>query len=221
MAYADVNDMLEMTETLISGMANSIIGSSKVKYHPKGPSAVEWDIDFSPPFRRISMIPELERILKCTFPPAETLASIESNIFLSNICTKYNIECPSPRTSARILDKLVSEFIEPQCISPTFITDHPLIMSPLAKSHRSKPGLSERFECFVATKEICNAYTELNDPFEQRERFKQQAIDSQMGDEEAQLIDEDFCKSLEYGLPPTAGWGIFFLTEDLELIALQ
>lgn len=86
--------------------------------------------------------------------------------------------------------------------------DHPLIMSPLAKDHRSIPGLTERFELFVATKELCNAYTELNDPYEQRERFSQQAKDKAQGDDEAQMVDEDFITSLEYGLPPTAGWGL-------------
>jgi lysyl-tRNA synthetase class 2 len=118
------------------------------------------------------------------------------------------------------LDKLVGEFIENTCISPTFITEHPQMMSPLAKAHRSTLGLCERFECFVATKEICNAYTELNDPFDQRERFEQQAGDKEMGDDEAQLIDETFCNALEYGLPPTGGWGLgldrltMFLTDS-------
>jgi lysyl-tRNA synthetase class 2 len=103
---------------------------------------------------------------------------------------------------------LVGEFIEPKCISPTYITDHPEIMSPLSKYHRSCPGLTERLELFVAGREIVNAYTELNDPFVQRERFQQQAKDKAAGDDEAQLVDENFCTSLEYGLPPTGGWGI-------------
>jgi lysyl-tRNA synthetase class 2 len=110
--------------------------------------------------------------------------------------------------------------METQCISPTFITEHPQMMSPLAKAHRSITGLCERFECFVATKEICNAYTELNDPFDQRERFEQQAGDKAMGDDEAQMVDEVFCNALEYGLPPTGGWGLgldrltMFLTDS-------
>lgn len=130
------------------------------------------------------------------------------------------MDCSAPRTSARLLDKLVGDFIEVNCISPTFITEHPQMMSPLAKAHRSTSGLCERFECFVATKEICNAYTELNDPFDQRERFEQQAGDKAAGDDEAQLVDEVFCNSLEYGLPPTAGWGMgidrmtMFLTDS-------
>ncbi|KAJ2027117.1 Lysine--tRNA ligase [Coemansia sp. S2] len=120
-----------------------------------------------------------------------------------------------------MLDKLVGEFLEVQAMErPLFITNHPQMMSPLAKYHRSIPGLCERFELFVATKEVCNAYTELNDPKVQRERFAQQADDKAAGDDEAQLIDENFCTSLEYGLPPTGGWGMgierlcMFLTDS-------
>ncbi|CAF3038598.1 unnamed protein product, partial [Rotaria sp. Silwood2] len=103
---------------------------------------------------------------------------------------------------------LVGHFIEPHCLNPTFICDHPQIMSPLAKYHRSIPGLTERFELFVCYKELCNAYTELNDPIVQREMFELQAKNKSAGDEEAQTIDENYCKALEYGLPPTGGWGI-------------
>ena len=104
--------------------------------------------------------------------------------------------------------QLVGQFLEEQCINPTFICDHPQVMSPLAKGHRSEPGLTERFELFIMKKEVCNAYSELNDPFVQRERFEQQAKDREAGDDEAQVIDEDFCTALEYGLPPTGGWGL-------------
>ena len=107
-----------------------------------------------------------------------------------------------------MLDKLCSKFIESKCLNPTFIIDHPQVMSPLAKYHREHEGLSERFELFVNYHEICNSYTELNDPFIQRELFEVQAKQKAEGDDEAQLIDENFCKSLEYGLPPTAGWGL-------------
>lgn len=207
MAYADVYDLMKLTESLLSGMVKHITGGYKIKYHPNGPEGEAWDIDFTPPFRRVSIIEELERVLKCEFPKDMDLGSDEANKFLSDLCKKHKVDCSAPRTSARLLDKLVGEFIEVTCISPTFICDHPMMMSPLAKQHRSKKGLCERFECFVATKEICNAYTELNDPFDQRERFEQQAKDKAAGDDEAQMIDETFCNSLEYGLPPTAGWG--------------
>ncbi|KAJ3115017.1 lysyl-tRNA synthetase [Phlyctochytrium bullatum] len=208
MAYADMYDLMDMTEVLLSGMVKHITGGYKVVYHPQGPDGEAMTIDFTPPFRRVRMIPELERILKVKFPSADTLQSDAGIKFLSDLCAKHNVDCSPPRTASRLLDKLVGEFIEVSCISPTFITEHPIIMSPLAKAHRSEKGLCERFECFVATKEICNAYTELNDPFDQRERFEQQAKDKAAGDDEAQMVDETFCNSLEYGLPPTGGWGM-------------
>ncbi|KAJ3107041.1 lysyl-tRNA synthetase [Phlyctochytrium planicorne] len=208
MAYADMYDIMDMTESLLSGMVKHITGGYKVQYQPQGPEGETMTIDFTPPFRRVRMIPELERVLKVKFPSADELASDKGIKFLSDLCTKHKVECGAPRTASRLLDKLVGEFIEVQCISPTFITEHPQFMSPLAKAHRSEKGLCERFECFVATKEICNAYTELNDPFDQRERFEQQAKDKAAGDDEAQMVDDTFCNSLEYGLPPTGGWGM-------------
>jgi lysyl-tRNA synthetase class 2 len=98
--------------------------------------------------------------------------------------------------------------LEETCVNPTFITNHPEIMSPLAKWHRSRPGLTERFELFVNKHEVCNAYTELNDPVVQRQRFEEQLKDRQSGDDEAMALDETFCTALEYGLPPTGGWGL-------------
>ncbi|KAI8052130.1 hypothetical protein BDF22DRAFT_729025 [Syncephalis plumigaleata] len=220
MAYADMYDLMEITESMISNMVKYITGGYKVTYHPNGPEEAPMEIDFTPPFRRINMIEELENKLNVKFPSPETFATEEGRQFLSDLCEKHNVDCTAPRTSARLLDKLVGDFIEVQCISPSFICGHPQIMSPLAKKHRDIPGLCERFECFVATKEICNAYTELNDPVDQRSRFAQQAKDKAAGDDEAQLIDENFCTALEYGLPPTGGWGlgidrlVMFLTDS-------
>ncbi|XP_037050049.1 lysine--tRNA ligase isoform X1 [Bradysia coprophila] len=220
MAYADYNDIIEMTEKLVSGMVKSIHGSYKVKYHPEGPEGPECEIDFTPPFKRVSMMKTIEEILKVKLPKPEELKTKAANEFLSNLCQKHNVECPAPRTTARLLDKLVGEFLEEDCINPTFICDHPQIMSPLAKYHRDIPGLTERFELFVMKKEVCNAYTELNDPVAQRERFEQQASDKAAGDDEAQMVDENFCTALEYGLPPTGGWGMgidrltMFLTDN-------
>lgn len=208
MAYADYHDILDMTEKLVAGMVKSIHGSYKIKYHPDGAGGREFEIDFTPPFKRLPMMKTLEEILKVKFPDASELETKEANEFLSNLCVEHQIQCPTPRTSARLLDRLVGRFLEEDCIHPTFICDHPQIMSPLAKSHREIPGLTERFELFVMKKEICNAYTELNDPVEQRERFEQQASNRAAGDDEAQVVDENFCTALEYGLPPTGGWGM-------------
>ncbi|KAL4234435.1 Lysine--tRNA ligase [Mactra antiquata] len=220
MAYADYNDLMSITETMLAGMVKEITGGHRVKYHPEGPDGPEWDIDFTPPFKRVSMIDELEKKLNVKFPDPAKLSSEETRKFLDDQCVKHGVECSAPRTSARLLDKLVGDFIEEYCISPTFIIDHPQVMSPLAKWHRSKSGLTERFELFVCKKEICNAYTELNDPVVQRDRFHQQAKDKAAGDDEAMFVDEGFCTALEYGLPPTAGWGMgldrlaMFLTDS-------
>ncbi|EEB13620.1 predicted protein [Pediculus humanus corporis] len=220
MAYADYNDLMEITEKLLSGMVKTIFGSYKIKYHPKGPDDEEVEIDFTPPFKRIYMIPALEEELKVKLPKPQDFGSPEANKVLKDLCAKFQVECPPPTTSARLLDKLVGEFLEEKCINPTFICDHPQVMSPLAKWHRSTPGLTERFELFIMKKEVCNAYTELNDPLVQRERFEEQAKDKAAGDDEAQLIDENFCTALEYGLPPTGGWGMgidrltMFLTDS-------
>lgn len=208
MAYADMYDLMDMTEELVSGLVKSIFGQYKVEYHPQGPEGPTMEIDFSPPFKRLDMIQTLEERLNVEFPSGDTLHTAEGTKFLSDLCIKQNIDCSAPRTSARLLDKLVGEYLEVDCISPTFITGHPQMMSPLAKKHRDRAGICERFELFVATKELCNAYTELNDPFDQRERFAQQADDKAAGDDEAQMIDENFCQSLEFGLPPTGGWGM-------------
>lgn len=220
MAYADYNDIMSMTETLIAGMVKAIHGKHRIEYHPEGPDGPAVEVDFTPPFRRISMIKSLEELLKVKFPAADQLHTKEAQEFLDKLCKKQEVDCPAPRTVARLLDKLVGEYLEETCINPTFICDHPQIMSPLAKYHRSEVGLTERFELFVMKKEVCNAYTELNDPQVQRDRFAQQASDKAAGDDEAQLVDENFCTALEYGLPPTGGWGMgidrmtMFLTDS-------
>ncbi|XP_013182950.1 lysine--tRNA ligase isoform X1 [Amyelois transitella] len=220
MAYADYHDLITMTESMISGMVKSIHGTYKIKYHPDGPDGEEVEIDFTPPFARVPMIATLEKVLSVKLPSADKFDSPEVNTLLSQLCEKHEIECPPPRTTARLLDKLVGEFLEEKCINPTFILDHPQIMSPLSKYHRDAPGLTERFELFVMKKEICNAYTELNDPATQRERFEQQSKDRAAGDDEAPPTDEAYCTALEYGLPPTGGWGLgvdrltMFLTDS-------
>merc|ERR1711953_1091357 len=220
MAYADAEDLMKITEDLISGMVKAITGSYKVKYHPDESSEEVWEADFTPPFRRFYMFPELEKILKTKLPAPTELHTEGARAELDRICVAQGVDCNAPRTAARLLDKLVGDYLEEASISPTFICDHPQVMSPLAKWHRDTPGLTERFELFVFKKEIANAYTELNDPKGQRQRFEQQASDKAAGDDEAQMVDENFCTALEYGLPPTGGWGLgidrmaMFLTDS-------
>ncbi|KAK7913115.1 hypothetical protein WMY93_013326 [Mugilogobius chulae] len=214
------HDLMEITEKLLSGMVKHITGGYKVTYHPDGPEGQAYEIDFTPPFKRVSMTHDLEKIMGVKFPPSDSYDSTETRKFFDDLCAHKGIECPPPRTTARLLDKLVGDFLEVTCINPTFICDHPQIMSPLAKWHRSQKGLTERFELFVMKKEVCNAYTELNDPIRQRELFEQQAKAKAEGDDEAMFIDDNFCTALEYGLPPTAGWGMgidrltMFLTDS-------
>ncbi|KIR29315.1 lysine-tRNA ligase [Cryptococcus deuterogattii 99/473] len=221
MAYADMYDIMDMTEELIEGMVKTLTGGTKLIFHPqgKGEGKKVYEVDFARPWKRFDMIGELEKQLNVKFPPGETLHDDNANKFLRELCEKHNVDCSEPKTNARLLDKLVGEYIENQCVNPSFIVGHPQVMSPLAKYDRSRPGLCERFEAFLCTKEICNAYTELNDPFDQRERFMEQVKQKEQGDEEAQGVDETFLDALEYGLPPTGGWGlgidrlVMFLTD--------
>ncbi|PSN67628.1 lysyl-tRNA synthetase [Corynespora cassiicola Philippines] len=221
MAFADMYDIMDMTEELVSGLVYSLKGTYITKYHTQ--DGQEYEVNWEKPWRRVEMIPELEKATGEKFPPADQLHTDETNAFLRRVCEKVNVDCSEPRTNSRMIDKLVGEFIEETCISPTFIMGHPEVMSPLAKYHRDIPGLCERFEAFVCKKEICNAYTELNDPFDQRMRFEEQAKQKAAGDDEAQLIDEVFCQALEYGLPPTGGWGmgidrlVMFLTDHYSI----
>ncbi|KIW73412.1 lysine-tRNA ligase [Phialophora macrospora] len=220
-AYADVFDVMDRTEELVSGLVQEIRGSQQTTFTTQ--EGEEYQVDWSRPWKRVDMIPALEEATGEKFPPGDHLHTDETTAFLKAILKKCNVECPPPLTNARMLDKLVGEFIEEKCINPTFITGHPQIMSPLAKYHRSRPGICERFEAFVCKKEIVNAYTELNDPFEQRARFEEQARQKEQGDDEAQLIDENFIRALEYGLPPTGGWGmgidriVMFLTNNYSI----
>ncbi|CAL1706031.1 unnamed protein product [Somion occarium] len=225
MAYADMYDLMDMTECLVEGLVKYLTGGkTQLVFQPDGKDGErKHELDFKRPWKRYDMIETLEEKLGVKFPPGETLHTDETNKFLRDLCQKHNVDCSEPRTNARLLDKLVGEFIEPLCVSPSFIVGHPQLMSPLAKWHRSRPGLCERFEGFMCGKEFCNAYTELNDPFEQRLRFEEQVRQKEQGDEEAQGIDETFVDALEHGLPPTGGWGlgidrlVMFLTNSTNI----
>ena len=204
-SYIDYNKLLDVGEELISGLVKAITGSYIVNYKPKN-STTAILIDFTPPFKRIDLISELETETGSKFP--SDLSTEDTRVFLDDLCEEFKIDCSYPRTTARLIDKLVGEFIEPHCVNPTYIMNHPLIMSPLAKPHRNNSQLTERFELFINCFELCNAYTELNDPRIQRKNFELQARAKDNGDEEAQPIDENFIEALEYGLPPCGGFGL-------------
>ncbi|KAI7367997.1 Lysine--tRNA ligase [Hortaea werneckii] len=220
-AFADVYDVMNRTEDLVEGLVKEVCGSLETTFTTQ--TGETYNVNWAKPWKRVEMIPALEEACGEKFPPGDQMHTQETNDFLKRMLEKTGVECTPPMTNARMLDKLVGEFIEEKCINPTFITGHPQMMSPLAKYHRSNPGLCERFEAFVCKKEIVNAYTELNDPFDQRLRFEEQARQKAQGDDEAQVLDEGFLTALEYGLPPTGGWGmgidrmVMFLTNNYSI----
>eukprot|EP00123_Amoebidium_parasiticum_P007193 comp17950_c0_seq1/m.18274 comp17950_c0_seq1/g.18274 ORF comp17950_c0_seq1/g.18274 comp17950_c0_seq1/m.18274 type:complete len:556 (-) comp17950_c0_seq1:748-2415(-) len=203
MAYGDFNNIVNMTETFLSELVQKLHGRQQVTVKGRTQGA-EHTIDFSPPFQRISVMEELEKRL------GHSLALTERGLRerLASACSKHRLGPSDNCSETMLLDRLLSHFVEPLCVQPTFLVDFPQILSPLAKEHPTQAGLTQRFELYVAGWELCNAYAELNDPEEQRARFEAQAHARTQGDAEAQILDEDFCKALEYGLPPTAGWGM-------------
>lgn len=198
-AYADYNDMMTFTESLISSLIFKFFGKYTINYG-------NVLLDFSTPWKRYDIIKILSDKLKVSFPDDLSLPS--STSFIDNLCLKNNIECANPRTSARLLDKLIDKFIEKNIISPSFVINHPKVMSPLAKQHRDNINLTERFELFINSMELCNSYTEQNNPDHQRAAFELSSKSRQEGSIESMNMDEKFLTALEYGLPPTAGWGL-------------
>ncbi len=216
MAYADCEQLMELTEALLSGMALEVNGTTRL------PGC---EVDLRPPYRRIPVLAELERIYGVAFPDVNDVGRVEqtSQALSEMLATRHGPSAvagvlepgqePSVASNCKLLDEMIGRDIEPSCIQPTFLCDHPLAMSPLAKEHPTKPGLSSRFELFIKTKEVVNSYSELNDPGEQMRRFKRQLqgrselVSSGKG-VEVMPVDEEYCRALLYGLPPTAGWGM-------------
>ncbi|KAI8139449.1 putative Lysyl-tRNA synthetase [Fennellomyces sp. T-0311] len=197
-AYGNLESLMNDTENMLRGLGQSI--RSKHSF----PTAASFD----EPFKRIHVLDRLESVLG--LPLGEILKTEDATEQLIAVCREHRLPIPGPLTVPRILDKLISHFIEPECIQPTFLYNHPVALSPLAKGSIDGKGraIAARFELFVGGKEIVNAYEELNDPKEQRKRFEQQVRERQQGDLEAPIPDTAFCDALEYGLPPTAGWGM-------------
>ncbi len=194
-AYKDYNWMMGMTEQLLEKVAKDATGGTKVTVSDK-------EIDFKAPYPRV---PILDAIKTHTGFDVSAMNEVQ----LREVCKKLHLEVDESFGRGKLIDEIFGEKCEHLYVQPTFITDYPKEMSPLTKAHRSKPGLTERFELMVNGSELANAYSELNDPIDQRERFEHQLALAQKGDDEAtQFIDYDFLRALEYGMPPTSGIGI-------------
>jgi lysyl-tRNA synthetase class 2 len=166
-AYADYNDLMSFTEKFLSDMVMHLKGSYKIQYSTRddqGKATGSYEIDFTPPFRRIPMLEGLENALNVKLPRGKDLETEETRALFDKLCKDNDVDCSNPRSTARLIDKLVGKYIEEDCVNPAYIIDHPQLMSPLAKWHRNEPGLTERFELFINKHEVINAYTELNDP---------------------------------------------------------
>jgi len=193
-AYKDYEWMMNLVEEMIEHIVNKLYNKLTVIVNDK-------IIDFSRPWKRLTMYDAIKQYTNFDISEYD-----ESE--LRDLCKKLNLPIDNNIGKGKIIDEIFSEFCEPNLIQPTFITDYPIEMSPLAKKHRNKEGLVERFELIVNGKELCNAFSELNDPIDQRKRFEEQLILGKRGDPEAMMLDEDFLNALEYGMPPTAGLGI-------------
>lgn len=194
-AYADYNDMMELTENMVAYVAQEVLGTTKIKYG-------ENEIDLTPPWDRKTMIGAIEEYTKADFSKCENLSEAVE------LAATLHVDVEDCDCWGKVIDKVFEEKVEPSLIQPVHIIDYPLEISPLAKVHRNNPRLTERFETRVNGWEIANAFSELSDPIDQRQRFEAQALAKANGDEEAMEIDEDFIEALEYGMPPTGGMGM-------------
>jgi lysyl-tRNA synthetase class 2 len=193
-AYKDYDWMMEMVETCLEQIALEVNGDTKVQF-------AEHLIDFAGPYKRLSMFESIQEYTGIDISEMDETQ-------LRKVCKDLHIEVEDNMGKGKLIDEIFGEKVEAHLIQPTYIIDYPIEMTPLAKKHRTKEGLVERFELFVNGKEIANAYSELNDPIDQRARFEDQLKLAERGDEEAMVLDEDFLRSLEYGMPPTSGLGI-------------
>jgi lysyl-tRNA synthetase class 2 len=194
-AFADYHDIMEMVEEVVTACAIAAIGSSDIVYQGR-------ELDLSGPYPRLTML-DLVR--------DATDADIDydtARAELVDLALSYGIDPEDHWGAGKIVEAIFDELVEPMLWEPTFVTEHPIETSPLSRAHRSKPHVTERFELFIAGSEYANAFSELNDPFDQRARFEAQAKAKAAGDDEAHPIDEDYIRALEYGMPPTGGLGI-------------
>lgn len=193
-AYKDYNWMMDFTEKMLEKICLDVNGTTKVKVGDN-------EIDFKAPYRRVTMIDAIKEHTGIDITGMDEAQ-------LRDVCKQLNIEVAPSLGKGKLIDEIFGEKCEGKYIQPTFIIDYPIEMSPLTKRHRNNPELTERFELMVNGKELANAYSELNDPIDQYERFVEQMRLAEKGDDEAMIIDKDFIRALEYGMPPTSGMGI-------------
>jgi lysyl-tRNA synthetase, class II len=193
-AYKDYNYMMDLVEDMVTTIATEVVGSTTIQYG-------ELEIDLKAPWPRLPLFESIKKY-------AGRDLYGKSKEELVKVAKELHVEIETFWESGKILDEIFSEKVEPNLIQPVFITDYPVELSPLAKRHRDDPKLTERFEPYIAGREIGNSFSELNDPIDQRERFEAQVAMKEAGDDEAQMLDDDFLRALEYGMPPTAGLGM-------------
>jgi len=194
-AYADYHDMMRITEEMVAYIAEKCLGTTKVMYEGT-------EIDLTPPWTRITMVDAVKKYAGVDFN------EIKTDEEARNVARKLNIAVTDDATKGSVLNEIFEEIVEPNLIQPTFVMDYPIEVSPLAKRIEGNPDFTYRFEAFVVARELANAFSELNDPIDQRERFLKQVEQREKGDDEAHMMDEDFVRALEYGMPPTGGLGI-------------
>jgi lysyl-tRNA synthetase class 2 len=199
-AYADYNDMMELTENLVAYCAEKVLGTTKINYQGT-------DLDLTPPWNRLTMVDAVKKYSGVDFNEIksdEEAREVAKKLKVVDELKKKLKDC----TKGDILNAAFEVYAEEHLIQPTFILDYPVEISPLTKKKNDDPTMTERFEAFIFAREVANAYSELNDPIDQAERFEQQANDKELGDDEAYATDDDFVNSLEIGMPPTGGLGI-------------
>lgn len=199
-AYSDYNDMMDLTEDLVSSVAQKVLGTMVINYQGT-------EINLAPPWRRVTMADIVKEETGIDFNEVKTDEEAHEIARKMHIQDDFKYDV-SLTTKGDVLNVMFERFCEDKLIQPTFICDYPVEISPLTKKKRGNPDFTERFEGFIFGREICNAYSELNDPIVQRDRFTQQAKERELGDDEAYMIDEEFMSALETGMPPTGGLGI-------------
>jgi lysyl-tRNA synthetase class 2 len=194
-AYADYKDIMALTENLVAHIAQEVLGSTVIKYG-------DYEVDLTPEWRRVHMVDAIKEQTGVDFWKQMTDEEARA------LAKEHKVPVKETMSYGHVVNEFFEHFVEETLIQPTFIYGHPLAISPLAKKNPEDERFTDRFELFIVGREHANAFTELNDPIDQRARFEQQLVEREQGDDEAHMMDDDFIEALEYGMPPTGGLGI-------------